>query len=192
MLPAERMLSLNGVLGLVTSPLNHLRELQAKASGDGPAQIEPKQRIPLSGTPHFVGFATSHTKVVVVVHAEDTWKLEIFDSADVCNEGSGDVSASNYCCGTLLKWHVQVKPVNSFPLGKEVVVDMQPNPSEGSEIVALLRGRKSSSSCLDMINVTSSSRVISWGAESALDESATFTCRKFSPKLSVPRFSLFE
>jgi hypothetical protein len=60
---------------------------------------------------------------------------------------------------------------------------MQPNPSEGSEIVALLRGRKSSSSCLDIINVVASNRVTSWGAASALDESATFTCREFFSSL---------
>ncbi|KAG9084410.1 hypothetical protein FS749_005249, partial [Ceratobasidium sp. UAMH 11750] len=149
--------------GLVASPLAHLRERQSVSSEDGPTPLEPKRRIAIIGAPFFVGFAASHTKLVVVVYAEDLWELQIFNSGDVCKEGDGSV-----------------EPLHKFSLGKEVVIDMHPNPSEDSEIVAVLRGRKSSSSCLDIINVVSSSRVTSWGPASVLDENATFTCLSWS------------
>ncbi|QRW18076.1 nucleoporin [Rhizoctonia solani] len=74
-----------------------------------------KHRISLSGAPYFVHFATSHTKVVVVVRADNTWNLEIFNSEDICRESVGDV-----------------KPTHTLSLGAEDVVDMQPNPSEES------------------------------------------------------------
>lgn len=80
------------MIGLVASPLAHMRELQASATGDGPAQLEAKRHVQLSGAPYFIHFATSHTKVVVVVRADDNWALEIFNAEDVCKEGSGDVS----------------------------------------------------------------------------------------------------
>ncbi|KAF8674123.1 Nuclear pore complex [Rhizoctonia solani] len=148
--------------GLVASPLTHLRETQASSNGDGPTPIEPKHRISLSGAPYFVHFATSHTKVVVVVRADNTWNLEIFNSEDICRESVGDV-----------------KPTHTLSLGAEDVVDMQPNPSEESEVIAILRGRNSSS-VLDMINVTAGSRINSWGAANSADESTALTSISWS------------
>ncbi|CAE6440870.1 unnamed protein product, partial [Rhizoctonia solani] len=147
---------------LVASPLTHLRETQANSTGDGPTPIEPKHRISLSGAPYFVHFATSHTKVVVVVRAEDIWNLEIFNAEDICRESAGDV-----------------KPTHTLSLGTEDVVDMQPNPSEGSDVVAILRGRSSSSSCLDMINIATASRITSWGAANSADESTALTSSEY-------------
>ncbi|KAH7341645.1 hypothetical protein B0J17DRAFT_714801 [Rhizoctonia solani] len=149
--------------GLVASPLTHLRETQGSSKGDGPTPIEPKHRISLSGAPYFVHFATSHTKVIVVVRTDDTWNLEIFNAEDICRESVGDV-----------------KPTHTLSLGGEDVLDMQPNPSEGSEVVAILRGRQSSSSCLDMINVLTGSRMTSWGAASPQDESTALTSISWS------------
>ena len=40
----------------------------------------------LSGAPYFVHFADSHSKVVVVVRADDTWNLEVFSAEDICRE----------------------------------------------------------------------------------------------------------
>ncbi|KAG8727065.1 hypothetical protein FRC12_022832 [Ceratobasidium sp. 428] len=145
--------------GLVASLLKHLRERQSISPEDGPTPLEPKRTISITGAAFFVGFAASDSRLVVVVQAGDDWSLEIFNSEDVCKEGSGEV-----------------KPLHTFPLGKEAVFEMQPNPSEDSDIVALLRGKKSSSSCLDIINVVSSSRVTSWGPANVLDENATFMC----------------
>ncbi|QRV89838.1 hypothetical protein RhiJN_17856 [Ceratobasidium sp. AG-Ba] len=144
--------------GLVASPLQHLRERQSITPEDGPTPLEPKRTIAISGAPFFVKFAATHTKIVVAVSQADSWSLEIFNSEDVCKEDSADA-----------------KPLHTFSLGKEVVIDMQPNPSEDSEIVALLRGRKSSSSCLDIINVVSATRVTSWGPANVMEENATFT-----------------
>ncbi|KAG9108155.1 hypothetical protein FRC07_008513, partial [Ceratobasidium sp. 392] len=149
--------------GLVASPLKHLRERQSIAPQDGPTPLEPKRTISIAGAPFFVGFAASDTKLVAAVQAADDWNLEIFNSQDVCKEGSDEV-----------------KPLHTFSLGREVVIDMQPNPSEDSEIVAILRGRTSSKSCLDIINVVSSSRVTSWGPGNALEESSTFTSLSWS------------
>ncbi|CAE6461463.1 unnamed protein product [Rhizoctonia solani] len=149
--------------GLVASPLTHLRETQSSSKGDGPTPIEPKHRISLSGAPYFVHFATSHTKVIVIVRADETWSLEIFSAEDICRESTGDV-----------------KPTHTLLLGGEDVLDMQPNPSEGSEVVAILRGHQSSSSCLDMINVLTGSRMTSWGAASPRDESTALTSISWS------------
>ncbi|CAE6389581.1 unnamed protein product [Rhizoctonia solani] len=141
--------------GLVASPLTHLRETQGGSSGDGPTPIEPKHRISLSGAPYFVHFAASHTKIVVIVRVDNAWNLDIFNAEDV-------------------------KPTHTVSLGAEDVVDMQPNPSEGSDVVAILRGRSSSSSCLDMINVATASRVASWGAANSADESTALTSISWS------------
>ncbi|CAE6438308.1 unnamed protein product, partial [Rhizoctonia solani] len=149
--------------GLVASPLAHLRETQANSKGDGPVPMEPKHRISLSGAPYFVHFATSHTKVVVVVRGDNTWILEIFNAEDICRESVGDV-----------------KPTHTLSLGGEDVVDMQPNPSEGSELVAILRGRQSSTSHLDIINVSTATRLTSWGAANTQDESTALTSISWS------------
>ncbi|KAJ1307665.1 hypothetical protein OPQ81_001758 [Rhizoctonia solani] len=149
--------------GLVASPLTHLRETQASSTGEGPVPIEPKHRISLLGAPYFVRFANSHTKVVVVVRKDDTWSLEIFNAEDICRESVGDV-----------------KPTHTLLLGGEDVIDMQPNPSEGSEVVAILRGRQSSSSSLDMINISTASKITTWGPAKSMDESTAFTSISWS------------
>ncbi|KEP48699.1 hypothetical protein V565_117840 [Rhizoctonia solani 123E] len=149
--------------GLVASPLTHLRETQASSKGDGPVPIEPKHCISLSGAPYFVHFANSHSKIVVVVRTDDTWNLEVFSAEDICRESVGDV-----------------KPTHTLSLGGEDVIDIQPNPSEGSKVVAILRGRQSSSSRLDMINVSTASRITSWGAANSSDESTALTSMSWS------------
>ncbi|KDN48832.1 hypothetical protein RSAG8_02819, partial [Rhizoctonia solani AG-8 WAC10335] len=149
--------------GLVASPLAHLRETQASSAGDGPVPMEPKHRISLSGAPYFIRFAASHTKVIVIVRTDDTWNLEVFNAEDICRESVGGV-----------------KPTHTLSLGGEDVIDMQPNPSEGSEVVAILRGRQSSTSFLDMINLSTASRIASWGAANGLDEATALTSISWS------------
>jgi len=145
-------------VAIVASPLSELRTVLGRSSTDEEVTFACQVKLDLGvNVPLFICLSTEENTLVVASSSViTTWDVQGILNGEV----SGNPQRTVSCQANTL----QVAPSNSLTLSELVIVDVQPNPGDNPELVAVLTtGNSQDAPCVVLLyNCVMQTEMVRW------------------------------